>query len=131
MADTDYAGCGETRKSTNGGLVRLGDHLVKSWSNTQAVVALSSGEAEYYGLVRGAAHGIGVKNLMADLGVERRLKLKTDASVAKSIAMRRGAGKVRHLEVKQLWLQEKVQRKEINVEKAKTDEHKERASAIT
>ena len=50
---TDYAGCPETRKSTSGGLVLIGRHMIKGWSNTQSVSALSSGEAEFYGLVRG------------------------------------------------------------------------------
>ena len=33
--DTDYAGCLRTRKSTSGGLINIGSHLVKSWSATQ------------------------------------------------------------------------------------------------
>ena len=45
----------------------LGQHLLKSWSSTQNVVALSSGEAEYYGLVKGAAQGIGARNMMQDI----------------------------------------------------------------
>ena len=44
--DTDYAGCRETRKSTSGGLVQYGNHMLKFWSSTQKVIALSSGEAE-------------------------------------------------------------------------------------
>ena len=36
------------------------------------------------------------------------IELKTDASAAVGIAMRRGLGKVRHIEVNQLWLQNKV-----------------------
>jgi hypothetical protein len=44
--DTDYAGCRETRKSTSGGLIMLGTHLIRGWSATQRVIALSSGEAE-------------------------------------------------------------------------------------
>ena len=52
--DSDWAGCRKTVKSTSGGVVLLGNHAVKSWSSTQAVIALSSGEAEYYGLVKGA-----------------------------------------------------------------------------
>ena len=115
--DTDYAGCLRTRKSTSGGLVRLGKHLVKSWSNTQSVIALSSGEAEYYGMVKGGSVGLGIKALLADLGVKRGIKLKTDASAAKGIASRRGLGKVRHIEVSQLWLQEKVQKGDIEVVK--------------
>ena len=56
--DTDYAGCAKTRKSTSGGVIMIGGHMIKSWSSTQNVIALSSGEAEYYGLVKGAAQGL-------------------------------------------------------------------------
>ena len=52
--DTDFAGCAKTRKSTSGGVAMFGNHMVKSWCSTQAIVALSSGEAEYYGIVRGS-----------------------------------------------------------------------------
>ena len=115
--DTDFAGCVRTRKSTSGGVVVFGSHMVKSWSTTQNVVALSSGEAEYYGLVKGGAQAIGFKNMMKEMGVKIDIILKTDASAAKGIATRRGMGKVRHIEVTQLWLQDKVARGEIKVEK--------------
>ena len=115
--DTDFAGCPETRKSTSGGVIELNRHMTKQWAVTQDVTALSSGEAEYYGLVRGAAQAIGIRSLLADLWIERRIKLKTDASVVKSISARRGIRKVRHIEVNQLWLQEKVARGDIEVEK--------------
>ncbi len=32
--DTDFAGCKVTRKSTYGGIIQLGGHLIKSWSST-------------------------------------------------------------------------------------------------
>ncbi len=35
----------------------------------QDVVALSSGEAEYYGLVKTAANAIGVHGLMEEMGI--------------------------------------------------------------
>ena len=38
--DTDYAGCKRTRRSTSGGVAQLGEHLIKTWSITQAVIAL-------------------------------------------------------------------------------------------
>ena len=115
--DTDFAGCLETRKSTSGGVIMMNQHVVKTWSVTQDLIALSSGEAEYYGLVRGGAQGLGVISLLKDLGVDRKLKLKTDASVAKSIASRRGLGKMRHVETNQLWLQQRVSLGHIEVEK--------------
>ena len=37
-----------------------------------------------------------------------KLQVLTDSSAAKGIASRRGLGKVRHVEVNQLWVQEKV-----------------------
>ena len=49
--DTDYAGCRRTRRSTSGGMVMHGRHILKTWSTTQATVALSSGEAELHGVV--------------------------------------------------------------------------------
>ena len=48
--DTDFAGCHETRKSTSGGVVLHGSHLLKFWSSTQTTVALSSAEAELYAM---------------------------------------------------------------------------------
>ena len=51
--DTDHAGCIRTRKSTTGCVIMLGDCLLMSLCRGQALIALSSGEAEYYGLVTG------------------------------------------------------------------------------
>ena len=129
-SDTDHAGCFETRKSTTGGVVMFGNHVVKHWSSTQTLISLSSGEAEYYGCVRASAHGLGVKSMLADLGVTRkRLRIKTHASVAKSLASRRGLGGIRHIEVNQLWLQEKVNEGTIEVEKVKGETN--RADVLT
>ncbi len=57
--------------------------------------------------------------MLRDLGVDVRIRSRTDASAAKGIANRRGLGKIRHIEVHQLWLQEKVNRGEIEVMKVK------------
>ena len=86
-----------------------GSHAVKSWSTTQQVIALSSGEAEYYSMVRGGSMGLGINAIAEDMGVSLRvIVVKTDASAAKGIASRRGLGKVRHIDVSQLWLQDRV-----------------------
>ena len=60
---------------------------------TQKVVALSSGEAEYYGLVKSGSQGLGIRALWGDLGVERTVTLNTDASAA--IGMRHAVVSVR------------------------------------
>ena len=51
-SDTYWSGCVKTRKSTIGGCLLLGKHLIKSWSSTQGLVSLSSGEAEFYGVTK-------------------------------------------------------------------------------
>ncbi len=57
-----------------------------------------------------------MKAMMEDMGIlQRKITLKTDTSAAKGIARGRGLGKIRHIEVTQLWLQDKVSSKEIEV----------------
>ena len=85
-----------------------GSHLVKSWSSTQSVIALSSGEAEYYGVVRGSATCKCTQSILKDMGVKLELEVLTDSSAAKGIATRRGLGKVRHVDTCQLWVQHEV-----------------------
>ena len=51
FSDTDWAGCRRTRRSATVGYTVAGSHLIKMWCKTQIVVALSSAEAELYGLV--------------------------------------------------------------------------------
>ena len=69
FSDSDWAGCVRTRRSTSGGILMYGSHVVKTWSATQATVALSSGEAEYSADVKGASILLGFRSLLADLGI--------------------------------------------------------------
>ena len=91
--------------------------VVKSWSSMQTTVAQSSGEAEYYAMVRAAAEALGLQSIMRDLGWHAAVRLWVDSSAAKSMSARIGLGKVRHMEVKFLWLQEAVKDKRIEVKK--------------
>ena len=89
--------------------------MLKFHSSTQKVEALSSGEAEWYALVKTASAGIGLQNLANDLGVGTGLVLAGDATAASGIAHRRGAGKIRHIEVCTLWLQRHITEKRISL----------------
>ena len=95
----------------------VGSCAIKSWASTQALISLSSGEAEYYGIVKASSVGLGVKAMMADLGHELELEILTDASAAKGIASRRGLGKTRHVAVHFLWVQERVRNGDLVVSK--------------
>ena len=116
-SDSNWAGCLRTRRSTSGGVIAWSGSTLKSWSNTQATIALSSAEAEYYAAVRAAAEALGMQSLMRDLGFECTIRVWIDASAAKSVASRAGLGKIRHMETKFLWLQEAVSGKRIELRK--------------
>ena len=102
----------------------LGGHVIKSWSTNQAVLALSSGESDYYGIVKAASVALGIRSLALDMGIEytKPIVIKSDASAAIGISNRIGVGKIRHIEVTQLWVQDKVASKELVVLKVPTED---------
>ena len=120
--DTDWAGCPRTRKSTSGGSVMLGAHAMKRWSYTEASTALSSGEAEFYGVVRGSGKGFGYQALLRDLGISLPLRVWTDSSAAIGICSRQGLGKLRHLDTQTLWVQQAVRTKLLELRKVLGEE---------
>ena len=117
LVDSDWAGCKTSGKSTSGGVLMLGKHTVKSWSSTQATIALSSGEAELYALVKGASQGLGLASLAGDLGFDMAVKVWSDSSAAIGITSRKGLGKVRHVKVQTLWVQDKLRSGDFGLEK--------------
>ena len=90
---------------------------MKAWSSTQAVLALSSAEAELYALVKGSAVVLGCMSLLQDLGQDTNGKVHCDSSAALGIVQRRGLGKLRHLNVQYLWVQERVREADFAVQK--------------
>ena len=78
------------------------------WSQTQSTLALSSGEAELTGICKAASICIGLQSVAKDLGFEWSLKIHSDATAAIGICNRKGLGRIRHLAVADLWIQDKV-----------------------
>ena len=97
----------------------LGKHCIKTWSSTQEAVALSSAEAEFYAMIEAVIRAKGVINVMVELGFEVKpnLRLHTDSSAAKSFVSRKGLGKMKHLEIRDLWLQREVALGKVGVNK--------------
>ncbi|CAE6969798.1 unnamed protein product [Symbiodinium sp. CCMP2592] len=121
LTDSDWGACKRTRKSMSSYAERFGKHLIDASCAKQSVIALSSGEAEFYALVRGAAAGLLTAQIWERIGFKGlKLTLRTDSSAAKGIATRKGSGKVKHLSMKELWIQDCVQRKQLTVQKEPT-----------
>ena len=98
-----------------------GKHLLGYWAKTQQTVSLSSCEAEINGLVKCGVEGLGLRNLVRHCGVQVGLKLLTDASAAVGVCRRQGAGKQKHLSIKQLWTQGQEARGELSIAKIPRD----------
>ena len=86
-ADSDWAGCKLTRKSTSGIVVQLLGTTVLFASRTQESVARSSGEAELYAVGSTVSEGLFVTNfLKIDVKVIRTLISSSLPSSSSSIS---------------------------------------------
>ena len=62
-----------------------------------------------------------MQSIMHGLGWYCKIRVLVDSPAAKSIASRTGLGKLRHLEIKVLWLQECVRRGKVVLSKVRGD----------
>jgi hypothetical protein len=105
-SDSDWAGDKVSCKSTSGGIAVRGSHVLKAYSKQQRTVALSSAEAELHAMVAASAEALGLIALMADMGISASGEVYGDSTAALGIAQRSGIGKLRHVRVQALWVQE-------------------------
>ena len=129
-ADANWAGCKVTRRSTTSYMIKLNGCLLISSCKLQTTVAMSSAESELYAAASCAAEMIQVGTLLKflvmdsqDFGSKEqkvRLKLYSDSSSARSISQRMGQGKLKHVDIRYLWIQEMVKRKVFTVHRVGT-----------
>jgi hypothetical protein len=122
-SDSDWAGCKKTAKSTSGGIISRGWHMIKCWSSTQRSITLSSAEAELVAAVKTCTELIGVTQLMKDWGKDTEGEVFVDSSAAIGVVHRKGNGKLRHVRVGLLWIQEKQEEGEVDVKKILGDDN--------
>ena len=101
--DSDWAGQATTCKSTSGGVVQWRNATLTAWSRTQRTVSLSSAEAELYALTTG------------ELGHEVILMNHVDSQSAKAWASKRGLGRMKHVMLKYMYVQDVVDKKLTNL----------------
>ena len=114
MTDADWSGDSITRKSVSGVVALLDGHFLFSGSRTQRVVSLSSAESELYAMVSGLCDAMHLKHvIMFCLGLDKlTIHHLGDSSAARGILQRQGTGgRVKHIEGRLLWSQQKIQEK--------------------
>lgn len=72
----------------------------------------------------GVAGGLETKPILNEVGIPKKLKTRSDSAAARGISHRRGVGRVRHLNIEDLWVQEKVEGGSLTIEKVDTRENK-------
>jgi hypothetical protein len=123
--DSDWAGNPVTRKSTSGGLVQWRGMPVSSWCRGQATIAQSSAEAELYAGNTGLSESMLVKSLLQEIGKTIEIiKLRTDSSAFIGFSEKPGVGTMKHIEIKQLVIQEGVRAGLLKLEKEPTATNK-------
>jgi hypothetical protein len=105
-ADSDWASDPADRRSVSGGLIQAGGCRLYAHSRGQDVVSLSSCEAELYAASEIMKEAILLREMLVFIGMgEYRMMLHVDASSVHSLLHRRGPGKMKHIDVRSLWLQ--------------------------
>ena len=120
FTDSDWAGCKETQKSSSAGVLMLGGHTVKAYTRTQKVIAKSSAEAELYAAALGS-EAKGVQSMMRDLGLAVKPVLAIDARAIEHIVHRQGIGKLKHIDVAYLWVQDKIRSQRLRVRRVRSE----------
>ena len=94
--------------------MQWGNATLTAWSRTQQTVSLNSVEAELYVLTTGIAEGMVTKHLLQELGHEVILMNHVDSQSAKAWASMRGLGRMKHVMLKYMCVQDVVEKKLTN-----------------
>jgi bacterioferritin-associated ferredoxin len=121
--DADWATDKKTRKSTSCGMLFYAGVMIMSYSRTQGSIALSSGEAELYAIGSGTCEGLHVKMLLEELGDIVKLEVYSDSTAGISAQSRLGMGKMKHVQLRNLFVQDKVRAGDMRLLKVGTDDN--------
>ena len=105
------------------GLTRVDGMSYAGFARRQGVQTTSSGQAEFYGATSVAMEGRLVKYLFEWLDYAVAYYLHADIRAAKAMMLREGVGKVKHLDIRALWIQQERVENGLRVRKVPGEEN--------
>ena len=123
-SDADWGGDADNRHSTTGNLFLMAGGAISWLSKKQAVVALSTSEAEYIALSLATQEAVWLKRLLTELRVPNQpVVLMEDNQGAIAIAKNPIAhSRTKHIDIRYHYIREALQDGEINLLYCPTDE---------
>ncbi|KAJ8906286.1 hypothetical protein NDN08_002779 [Rhodosorus marinus] len=111
------------RTSVTGYTTLYGGNLISWGSKKQSIVAQSTCEAELIAANEGGRFSVWADNLLHELGeVTEAPLMKVDNSGVLALVTTKGVTpRTKHLEIKQLWLQDQIQRGSVRIEYCPTE----------
>ncbi|GJQ81713.1 hypothetical protein Trydic_g9154 [Trypoxylus dichotomus] len=123
FCDSDFAGCGDTRRSTFGYVIMFYDGPIAWCSRRQPIVSLSSTEAVFIAAAECTQDLMYLKCLISEiLNAQVKVRLNVDnQSAIKLIKNGVFNKRSKHIDVRYKFISEKIQNKDIVVEYCPTD----------
>ena len=106
--DSDWATDVVTRKTTSCGVLAIEGAIQGVYSRGQDVLAMSSGEAEFYGVGSVVNEAIGLVGIYGEMGFPMSIVLQLYSTAAIGMIQKRGTGRARHIALRHLHLQSKL-----------------------
>ena len=116
--DSNWAGCYDTRMSTNGFCFMLGNSCISWLSKKQPTVATSSCEAEYRAAFTTTVECVWLRRLMADLGVGQETATTIYTESQSALAVVRNPvfhARTKHIEMHYHYVRERLSAEEISL----------------
>jgi len=117
LVDTDHAGDKETRRSVTCGMVKADGCPLATLVRKQTIISLSSGESEFCGMHSINVESVMIKRLLEWFEFKTFWITRSDSSAARSMAVREGIGKVRHLDSRLLYTQHLVRNEGLHIQR--------------
>ena len=112
FTDADWSGDSIDKKSTSGGILKIGSATLRELSKGQSCQTLPSGESEYNAAVTATAEASHLQRLLEFLGMRVKLRMRIDSTAARGIIQRPGCRPIKHIETR---LQAKHEERKLTV----------------